>query len=436
MMQENGLLGPRFSNESVENDDLTSFSVPLLPSFADTHKVFSRNDPRSCERVERVNAKPKKNKAMKRQMFKSAVPPLVPQQIPLDLSKLWGNHQEYLHDDFEPIGIFDEDGSVEREEELDKVVMRLFPAITNKLETNTDLSNRVVSPASLHEDQAKSPECSPPSKQNPLHTLFTNFVENFDAELEPRRIQDMVAAPNRWYNSTPTMTPEQLAVMEIFLPVALPGAFYYLELGSLALLCGFLLIIVHTVECLCTNFGGGAWYKGIIGPLQHIMGDMILNHLLNSTLLLLGPDVFGSHCVPTALALIVANTTMAIVDYKVHFEAFILPLQRVGKVSIRKITAKKILQFKLDRHIRRMVQFYTCAWTLLAVAFSLTNDILTQTLAVVVYNMSPFVSDLSYWLEFSKLLRLLPKRDRTLLSDRHLAFLVAKGSASKQQKTA
>jgi hypothetical protein len=55
----------------------------------------------------------------------------------------------------------------------------------------------------------------------------------------------------------------------------------------------------------------------------------------------------------------------------------------------------------------------------------------TQLLAVFVYNMSPFVAHLSYWLEFSAQLRRLPKKKGALLDDRHFGFLLRQKQRSR-----
>ncbi|KAG7369032.1 HSF-type DNA-binding protein [Nitzschia inconspicua] len=400
-----------------------------------THKIFCRHDPKACEQVERIKTKPKKNKAVNRFLLTSTVQPLAsheqgvdPVLIPLEpLGK--HHHQRHDSEDIEPIGVYNDKGEMDsNEEDLFMNVLRLFP-----ISSNPNPPTR-ISPATLvQDDQPVSKEQNASPQHSPVKALWSSYAARMDNQLEPRRIQEMLAAPNPWYSFTPSMTPEQQAIVELFSPITLPGAFYYLEMNQLAFAISTFVIVIHTFLCFYTNFYNWTWYKSAVGPLQHIGWDMLLNHLMNSTFLLLGPSVFGAYCIPVALGMILANSIAQAINYKCHFEAFILtPILATGNVSTKVSKLARVLQYKLGRHVRRAMQFYFCAWLFLAISLFLAKDGFTPILAVFVYNLSPFVSDMSYWLEFSKQLLFLPERNRTFLCDRHLRIFISTEAKSCQ----
>jgi hypothetical protein len=397
------------------------------PPITDLHEVFCRDDPKSCERVERVKTGKKAKKAANQTMLKHNVSPVIglEQQYQQHGSVCVSpasfeqpQHQQPL-DDLEPIGIFDDQDRQENEEDLIMEISRLFPADV----TNSGGSAEIPSPYHYFggESRQKKKELQRLSTNlHSLQALWSNYICSVDADLEPRCIEDMVSKPNRWYRSTPSMTPEQQAIFDFLLPAFLPASFYYLDMSPLAHLFGILLICIHTIECMFTNFGGGAWYRSVLGPLQHVVGDLFLNHLFNSSFLLLGPSLLGTKCNQLILLLIISNTAIAAMAYKIHFEAFILKRMSSGEDT----TLGRVLQYKMGRHIRRMFQWYCCVWILLTICFFLVGNTMIQAMAIFVYNLLPFVTDFSYWLEFSKQLRRLPARNRTLLCDRHLNYLV------------
>ncbi|KAL3923059.1 MAG: hypothetical protein SGILL_001866 [Bacillariaceae sp.] len=250
-----------------------------------------------------------------------------------------------------------------------------------------------------------------PMNSSPLEDLWYKFLDNLKEGLEPRNIQEMVATPNPWYTNTPTMTPEHLAWLEFSLAGSMPGIFYCFDMNAWAHACAVFFILLHSASCFMTNFGAGAWYIDGFGPLQHVGGDMLLNHSLNSTLLLLGPTAFGPYARPLALFLIFSNYTSISMNFKIHFDSFILkPNEKDGP-------ATRLLQYKMGRLIRRMILCDVGIDILLALACFFGNYThLVQ--AVFVYNMFPFLVDLSYSLAFGQELKQIPVQDRTLLSER------------------
>jgi hypothetical protein len=259
---------------------------------------------------------------------------------------------------------------------------------------------------------------------SPLEDLWYNLIESTQQELEPRTIQAMVKSPNPWYENTPTMNPNQQAWLEFTMAGSLPGILYWSGMSKSAHVCGLVLVLAHCALCFLTNFGGGAWCVDGFGPIQHIGGDMLLNHSFNSILLLLGPNLFGPYVYPLTLCLILANNATAAMNFKIHFETFILKSNKEDE------TAAKLLQHKLGGHIRRMVIGTLGMVGLLGSACYFGNAT-TLALAVLVYNILPFWVDLSYWLTFSKELQNLPARNRTILSDERFNLLRSRPKEKK-----
>jgi hypothetical protein len=254
-----------------------------------------------------------------------------------------------------------------------------------------------------------------------LEQLWIKMTENPVDNYEPRSIQDMISKPNPWHSLCPTISPEQQAIIELMSPVSLPGIFCYFEMSYLAQIWGAILVAGHTIECICTNFGGKAWfYRDILGPLQHFAIDVLWNHTMISSFLLLGPSCFGPYCIPVCFIILPSNVLMAAINMGVYFDAFILqPNMKKSNDS----THAKVLQHRMGHHIRRFVLWYMLVAALLGFSFY-EGNVITQVLAVFVYNLSPFVTELSLWCEFSTQLRSLPKKQKTVLSDKYLDYIL------------
>jgi hypothetical protein len=378
---------------------LTFLPFTVYLAYTDRHEFFCRDDPKACERIERIKTG-KRAKLAANQMMTINVTQASGCVSP-------GIHMQNPLEELEPIDFLDDQ---HQQEDIDGEIISLFPPNAKY----TICSTESLPPSFGQKNNRLFATC------HSLKALLSYYVSSMKVDLEPRRIEDMISEPDRLYRSTPSMSPEQQATFDMLLPISLPILFYYLDMSALAHGFGILLICIHTIESISTDFGGGAWYKSVMGPLQHVVGDMILNHLFNSTFLFLGPSLLGKKCYPLILIVIILNVTVTAVNYKVHFEAFILKGMSCGKDTI----PDNVLQYKMGRHIQRMFQSYGCAWILLTFSFVYLGDRMIQAIALFVYNLLPFVSDFSYWLEFSKQLSRLPTKDRNLLFDRHMLFFV------------
>lgn len=286
----------------------------------------------------------------------------------------------------------------------------------------------------------------------PPETLEKKWMIDGLQEYEPRTIEQMVATPNIWYNYCPSLSPEQQFIAEYFMPITLPMAFYVAEITWWGHLYAWALIVGHSLQTVCTNFGGKSWYYvDIVGTLQHVALDQIWNHVNVSLFILLGPPVFGPYCKILAIVLVTSRTVFLLCDIKSHFLTNIrgkasspnLPLSGgIGTSGDDPVTstagvtknehpsrsvnlttaqlygpvADVILEYQLGRHIRLTCAWYTLASTLLVGSVAMDN-IPLQVLAVTMINLGPIIVDVSYGQRFSSLLQSLPPNQRTVVRE-------------------
>ena len=319
------------------------------------------------------------------------------------------------------------DDQQEQQEELDLEPLPLYVGNDAFTPINCpELSERTF--PGLHQQQQqqhhKSVDGGAVGCPSRLEQLWMKMTENASVDdYEPRKIQDMISKPNLWHDACPSMTPEHQAIFELMLPVSMPAIFYYFEMSYLAHMLGVIIIIGHTIECFCTNFGGSAWkYKDVLGPIQHVAIDMLWNQAMLSLFFIFGPSVFGPYSIPICFVVLPGNVMGYAVNMKNHFNVFILkPNVKLPLTDDSPLA--KVLKHKMGHHLRRFFTWYMLVAVLLASAFYKGNT-MTQVLAVFVLNLSPFVTELSYWFEFSTQLRSLPKEFKTVMPDAHLDYLL------------
>lgn len=285
--------------------------------------------------------------------------------------------------------------------------------------------------------------------------------------LEPRAIQSMVAAPNPWYEYSPSMVPEVQAIIEQLLAVTLPIGFYAMDMSWWGHFMAWVLVLGHSLESVCTNFGGQAWYfVDIIGPIQHVSMDLLWNHIMISMLMLLGIPVFGPHCKVVAVALVPTLPIMICADFKTHFLTHILeqPLPSSSSSKINSssssssttttatrrrrrsssdpkvpqedettraggegasasasASAAEILKHQLGAFLSASFLWYLVAAILLAAAAAQDGGSAfassAQVAAVFFFNLAPLFVDLSYAATFPSRLYQLPPIRRTVLGE-------------------
>jgi hypothetical protein len=277
--------------------------------------------------------------------------------------------------------------------------------------------------------------------QSSSNSAYSQADHAFDtrALLEPRPIEEMVAIPQlgmietssardmSWANNCPSMAPEQQAVFEYMLPLVLPALFFVCDISAAGHAWALLLIVGHTIECMCTNFGGNSWYIfDVIGPIQHLQMDMWWNHVMHSCFFLCGPDTFGPNCYYVALVLVPTLPTVLAVDLKSHFLACVLTNSEKQALEANDKSpawaAAIELNRRLGRHVRRSTMLYIVVMAMLALS-SLFGNSTTQALAVFSFNMCPLLVDLAYWEEFSDRIETLPVQFKTVLNKRHVGHM-------------
>jgi hypothetical protein len=319
-------------------------------------------------------------------------------------------------------------------------------------------------PLDFSDDDGSSDYSSRPSAPISL-ALLRDFLNDYPPETlkeewkidglhgyEPRTIQQMVATPNLWYNYCPSLSPEQQVIMEHMMPFSLPIGFYVTEITWWGHLYAWFLVGGHSIQTVCTNFGGTAWYyTDLLGALQHVAIDQLWNHIIVSLFILLGPPVFGPYCKILATVLVPARTVVLCCDIKSHFLTNVrrkaIPnmahsIQDFGPrpssttkdrkpstlvsptVASHAEVVDRILEYQLGRHIRLISIWYILASTLLILSVGMDN-IHLQVLAVIVMNLGPIIADVSYGQRFSSRLQLLPPKQRPVVKEG--SFLLPKG---------
>jgi hypothetical protein len=259
--------------------------------------------------------------------------------------------------------------------------------------------------------------------------------------LEPRSIEEMVATPHltadritltkgleNWFDYCPSMTPEQQGVVELMLPVALPAILYMFNISAFGYAWALLLIVGHSTECLCTDWGGTAWSAvRWIGPLQHLQMDLLWNHAMITSFFLSGPAVLGKNCYYVSLCLVPTLPTLLCVSLKSHFCTSILtesekkPLMSKDTSGLAGFPAM-LLKKSLACQLQRSTYLYFAAMALLALSFFCGNST-SQSISLFLFNICPILADLSYGREFAERIEALPLKRQTLLTRWHVDWL-------------
>ncbi|KAG7338696.1 HSF-type DNA-binding protein [Nitzschia inconspicua] len=288
----------------------------------------------------------------------------------------------------------------------------------------------------------------PRSSQN-LMTYRPTVEEHEDAFprhaleqlLEPRRIEDMVARPRDmpatqptdfgrdiWFDSCPSMTPEQQGIIEYMLPVFLPALFHMSSMSLWGYAWALLLIVGHSIECMVTDWGGNAWtVVPRIGPLQHLQMDLLWNHAMITSFFLCGPSIYGKNCFYMALGLIPTLPTLCGADLKSHLFNYILTDTEKEALATHDIGSASglsafLLQKRLAQQIQKTICSYVVAMFLLGLSSFIGNSV-TQCIAVFFFNTCPLLAEFSYWKEFSDRLAKLPPKKQTVIKTSHVDWL-------------
>jgi hypothetical protein len=231
-----------------------------------------------------------------------------------------------------------------------------------------------------------------------------------------------------WFDYCPAMTPEQQGIIEIMLPVALPAILYMFNISSWGFVWVLVLMVGHSVECLCTDWGGTAWsVVRWIGPLQHLQMDLLWNHAMITSFFLSGPAIFGRNCYYAALCLVPTLPALVVVSLKSHFLSSILADRAKITLNSEVTTSSAgptplLLKKKLARQVQQSTYIYVVAMALLALSSFYGNN-MTQSISVFFFNCCPLFADFSYWRAFEERIEELPPKRRTLCTRRNVECL-------------
>jgi len=150
----------------------------------------------------------------------------------------------------------------------------------------------------------------------------------FQRSMEPRSIQEMKKNPddlNVFYNMLPIFPkPRYQALYDYSSPVALPFAFYYMDISTFGMYWSMFLIFGHTIQSLFTAYGPNT-RDLVLSPKislgKHLFMDILWVHSLFSAMILV-PEYFGSSSVMLAIGFLSTNPPSLGMSLKSHYHHF------------------------------------------------------------------------------------------------------------------
>ena len=151
----------------------------------------------------------------------------------------------------------------------------------NKSSNQSSVNVAPVWQSSNHEKPQESSNCETTQTRHPKIISYWDVRKTM---VEKRRPSGTLE-----YNLCPSLTEKQQCLSEFALPFSLPSLFYLLNLSPFALQCCYIMIVIHTIETMVTNFGASVTNfcaLKLITPLTHHFLDCIWLHSLISVMLL------------------------------------------------------------------------------------------------------------------------------------------------------
>lgn len=346
------------------------------------HESFRRDKSEGCDNITRVKSKKKAFAAA----TEAATAKKVSQPTSLQASSLAPSTSPTHSIDMPSRTVSDSSSPLLRHDDMEP--LSLTDVITDFiLPESSWLHDRLLRDMSAYAGQPKQ-------HQGGVLMSSTDVVSS-SYDLEPRRIEEMATELNGWYNGTPAMTPNINLIIEYLSPMTLPAVFKSMDISRLGIACGSAVAGVHLIECLLTNFGGCTWcLQARLGRMQHHAMDLILNHMMISSLLLLGEDYFGPSAIIVGLGLCQTLPIFSMSTFKTHFNLFVLDglSEQEGRV----------LQYFLSKAIRDVFIWYETSFALLCLwfIFNLGHGSWLLIFGLFLFNLVPLCCSMIYWRHF------------------------------------